>query len=349
MNNDGLQHESYLIYSWAGMGNLGDDWILTTVTQLLRNQGRDFTLLLEPQADIGHMEYLHDVNVVRWPRVKQGPVKWFNFRADANKFTTLLLASGGAIAADRGLREPINWLLRFALISIPIKAVNIGFGEFKRTFGAEFLRRQLARRLSAAGPISVRTLADGAELSMAGISDFLVHGDITLANRTPIEVNARRRKCVISLPPPNRRWMREGGEEFASRLSSFVLQRFSQHEIIFVDFQTGTGADSQFWRKYFPNVFSEPNLPAALEVFAEADFAVVGRLHAAIAAYHNQVPNVMTLGYHHKFDLLQDLGVQVRAWDDDFQFHDRKPGSGHDLAEAVSTNFLSASSNEQGV
>lgn len=300
------------VYVWSGLGNLGDDWLVENVVSRLTQLGHEPILLLEPQAVApgGDQHHL----AIRWPSAKRLPFGARNHYAEINRCDALLFAGGGWLASDQGFREPAIWAARLARVSVPVMGVGLGIGPFPGIVG-RVAGKLVLRRLSREFPVGVRTQADGEWVASLGVPFFSVGADLAFLSEFEFTRREARSngKVAISLPPPHVRWT-SNPAEWAEKFKERVSERFDVAEVEFISFQQGFRSDGDYWRAYFDNVHYPETPSEAINLMSGFEYAITGRLHATIAASIAGVGRVCTLAYHHKFNLLRDIGLTPRPW-----------------------------------
>lgn len=301
-----------LFYTWAGMGNLGDDWLLENAVKTAVELGIDCTLLLEPQAEVNG--YLSEFQKLHWPRLSASIREKKNFSIQINNFGGLVFAGGGWFAADQGVRNPLVMLARLALVpaQIPIVTLSLGAGKFHGWLGKQ-ISKKIAEKLSKNSPISVRCFSDAEALAGIGVSEVSVEPDLAFLDKGCLINEPKVRDItLISLAEPNLSWHTKESLNTQNTVDQAQKLLEIYRNQLFISFQQGIHNDSLFWSQHFKIEFVEPNgIEEAFSYFSKTQTAIVGRLHAAIAAAISGVPEIYIFGYHHKFDLLSELGLEL--------------------------------------
>ena len=299
------------IYAWAGLGNIGDDWLLQTSIKLLSPVVESITIITEPKAKLGEISSGH--RVLSWPRLSAERDDRKNFWREVNDLDLVLFAGGGWLAGDQGPREPINWALRVRNIKTATAAMCIGVGPY-RSILLRKVGGYVLKKITSTNLLTVRTAADQFWVTNISSKTAELMTDLSLFDESiGSGVEARSLK-LISLPEISPRWLDgESPDECAMRFVDILDDEFLS-ECKFISFQSGEHEDSIFWAKYFKNVISVRNPNEAMSILRQTETFVSGRLHSTLAAILCGVPNIRTIGYHHKFDVLKDLSLPVTDW-----------------------------------
>lgn len=289
------------VCAWAGMGNVGDDWLLETCLRQLPS-GLDIELLLEPGA-------VSDwpLEVTRWPRVRRvrDVRRLLAFARELNeRLDAIVFAGGGWLAGDQGVRSPARWLLRLIGVKVPVLGLGLGCGPFEG-LATRALGRAVLRKFDR---LSVRTEQDRAWVeSLSGRSPEVI-GDLSfLALDAPRASTPRREGVVVCMPRPREHWWQGGIEEYRAATTHLARTLARGEQVTHVSFQQGDGhSDSAFWRD--EGIIDLPTAAHAADIMSESRIVIAGRLHAAICAAGTGAA-VIAMGYHHKFDVLRDLGI----------------------------------------
>jgi hypothetical protein len=297
------------------MGNLGDDFLLDTALELFSDFADEIVLIGEPGSNFtGKGDY----SKLYWPKQKTARRIHKEFFNQVNDLDYLAFAGGGWFAGDRGLREPLNWYLRTRKLKVSTIGICLGIGPFDG-FITQSLGKKALSKIANSGMLSVRSVEDLKWARQLGIVNADLGTDLAFSSSPPKEYfGGKRSGCVVALPEIQKKWLHTlspsaAAEKFIDKLSVENLDSTT-----FVSFQNGVHDDYAFWSKYFPHVEKVANLTQAIALMQMAEKVVAGRLHAGIAAVIAEVPEIALIGYHHKFDVLSDLGLVVGGWEDDF-------------------------------
>jgi hypothetical protein len=289
-----------VVGAWAGMGNIGDDWLLHTAAEWFEQRGADVALLLEGPADDA---VAGGRQLLRWPSATTASAAdWRALQHRLCRFDALVLVGGGYLSADQGLRSPLRWLRRFAAVPIPIIGCGLGFGPFPTRISRQ-VARQLIRRFDT---LNVRTAADAADAASAGAPLLPVAGDVVLASPPLGSVGASRRGVVVAVARPHEHWLpRRWWPEYAVRIREQAEAWSFGEPITYLSFQGGEAgaSDADHFREYFPVVQQPADVAEARRAMASARVALTGRLHAGFMAAHTATPQVC-IAYHRKFAAL---------------------------------------------
>ena len=295
------------IYAWAGCGNFGDDWILEAFVSQASKRGHEVLLVREPQAVFE--DNLSKYPSISWPGFYSSFRDSKKFESELNRYDALILAGGGWLASDRNSKEMIHWYVRFLNIKIPIYPVFLGVGPFNYKLGKSFAKSLFRKFKTDDFSPSVRTIEDGVYLAQLGIQHFEVATDLALIDEefSFAPPSSNRSGIVVVLPSPASHRPREDIESWGNSLLSFC--KSLGEEIYFVDFQFGLCSDHRYWSKLFENKLEAKNIHQAGDILSDSKYLVAGRLHSALLGIKTGVPNILAIGYHHKFDLLKNFGI----------------------------------------
>ena len=290
-----------MLSAWAGMGNLGDDWILSVAIDRLA-PGREIGLLLEPNASppsdaVGH-------SILRWPILSPRQSTIYGaaaFTETLREWDGVLFCGGGWLADDMGLRAPSRWTWRMQLLTgVPAYAYGIGVGPFSSSLGA-VLGRRILDRLKILG---VRSQEDAECVRRLTSQSVRVVGDATFAAELEGHV-PNSRGVVVAMPRPHAHWLpRARWSDYVSAVTRAARQLAEGEQVVFIAFDRD---DAGFWADV-AKVVEPAGYRSGIAAVASARVALAGRFHAATAAALTGVPAV-TVAYHHKFDSLRSLGV----------------------------------------
>lgn len=291
-----------LAVAWAGMGNVGDDWLVQSLTRALPEHS--IGLLLEPGATA---PWSGDIPIVRWPDLRSPQLEELReFRRQTAAWQAIWLAGGGWLAADQGTYSMMRWALRLRLLRRSVLAVGLGLGPFP-SLQSRNLARIAGKTISRGA--TVRCEADLRWARRAGLSGFSVASDLALLNE-PTRTRAERSGVVVSMPRPRSHWLDAGAQDkYGARVVQAAQTLAAGDSITFLSFESGQGgSDESFWARYFPDIVVPVSPTHAQQVIASARAAITGRLHAALMAVIEGVPQ-MAIAYHHKFGVLSDIGL----------------------------------------
>lgn len=279
------------IYSWSGNGNLGDDWI------------QEVGLQYFPSA----------------LRFEDSKLKFFNLAFFKNRLVpqktrghSLLIWGGGWIASDqkkyKTMRRWANHLRRFR--KVYIFGSGMGPFEFDLTYVEKFFS-------SASGTIYTRSSID----RPVSYPNFRLSCDIAFLDKRMTIGNfstnqPRANKFACSFPAWSERWLEQNPNLDEDKYKNFVVhlvQSLDPHrEGLFVEFDAGGSgvSDSDYWSCLGLTVQRTANIMEAKSLIEETETFAAGRLHAGILAAMSGC-KVVAIGYHHKFDILSEIGVYV--------------------------------------
>jgi hypothetical protein len=291
-------------YSWAGFGNLGDDWIAEVAAQRL-----GVTSISERRC----------VSLSCLGRYGLGP------HAHEGRGAPLLLWGGGWLAADRPESTTLDrWSHNLRRYRGKARAFGLGIGPFPDLTAHD--ERRLAEIFDQiTGPVLVRSPSDLFNLP-SGIQGQ-VAADVTLLDHrfqsgcesfASIARAEQAPYIAVSLPRYSQHWRDErpwiDEQWYRHWVRKCVMQRQANERIVFVEFDNGGRStalgDADYWSDLTQEVVRPTTIIEAAEVFGQAQWAFAGRLHAGILATLMRVP-VLAFAYHHKFEVLSELGVTV--------------------------------------
>lgn len=277
------------VYTWAGHGNLGDDWIFEVAGQHL-----------EPHL-------VRERRTVRqWGR---------HVLDDVDPGLPLLLWGGGWLAADRPGSDTLRrWSRHVAAESGPVSAFGVGAGPFSSARPGD--ERDLASILGGVDGLVVRTAADLETLPPG--TEASLGCDVALLDRRfgPDRVSSASgpgRGLIFAMPAwrdhwlTGRPWLTESSyRELVERAVRDAGPRLTQ-----VIFDSGSDhADERYWSYLGGEVVRPATITAAATVFSSGDCVLAGRLHAGVLAAVLGL-RALVIGYHHKFGVLEELGMHV--------------------------------------
>lgn len=296
-----------LVSAWAGMGNVGDDWLAATIVDALPSC--DVALLLEPGARAERLP--PDCDILHWPVLSRhaSARDIARFRRSMRTFDAVMLAGGGWFAGDQGPYSLARWAGRLRLVRRPVIALGLGVGPFPGVLTritAKFGLRRIA------SPLLVRTEIDRREASALGRRDADSLGDPTFAASIGLG-DVPRHGVVVAVARPASHWASNEGEvKYLARVAALARRCASGERVTFLSFQTSpaTARDEDPWYGIADEVVVPGSVAQALQVMNGARAAVTGRYHASVMAARLSVPQI-AIAYHHKFDDLRQLGVPV--------------------------------------
>lgn len=280
------------VYSWQGHGNLGDDWIFDVAEQHL------------------DAEPAHERRRVRG-------VGRYRLVPNAQKAgTPLLLWGGGWLAADRADSDTLaRWARHVQDEARPVHTFGLGLGPFDQARPGDV--GALNTILASVVTFSSRTQADAGHLP-DGVAHRLACDPVILDRRF---VAARERTrprgpstepyVVISLPAWRPHWAEAKPWLDEDGYNAFVDDALADAPTrrLFVEFDsTDASRDMRYWSRLQAEPLRPSSIEAAADAFVHADRALVGRLHAALLAGLVGTP-ALAIGYHHKFESVEELGV----------------------------------------
>lgn len=289
-----------LLYSWAGMGNIGDDWLLSR--SLIEFGAENCDVLAEPHAQLSFLS--DSMRVVRWPPFGDGPKVISKFRDMLADYDVVILCGGGWLAGDQGLRTPSRWAYRLAILPrhVEVWGMGLGVGPFPGGVSSALGRKILGRFTQ----LSVRTRVDADWVKRISGRSPQIFGDLCISTPSPGRGSQLPGSgSTLVLPRPSAHWWKHEPREFENYALRLADELAPTRWLLFDSGDVRAGVHQ----------IAPSSVDGALRVIGESSRVVTGRLHAAIAAVVAGVP-LCAFGYHHKFDLLSDLGVPVRQIDD---------------------------------
>lgn len=279
---------AYLAYTWSGFGNLGDDWI----------------------AEVGTT--LNEPHWAREMRCFHPGCSGRRCLTGAHRARTqaLVLWGGGWLAADRAGADTLKrWGRHLSCRTGIVAGFGLGLGPFVYD---RLLAREVLARFDY---LSVRCARDVEIAAEFGVEATLA-SDVVLLHTTAWAIRGEVRDYrVVSYPRYSADWLRERPwltERFYRRYVTGVVRELrEQSQVVFVEFGgAGRKADSYYWSD-LDVVFEKPSTPRdAWSIISGAHQVASGRLHASLMAVVAERP-LSAFAYHHKFQVLQELGLPV--------------------------------------
>lgn len=290
--------------AWAGMGNIGDDWLLETALASVGSQVS--AVLLEPQADVPAC-VPPGATVLRWPRLNgaQALRSVRDFRRHvAESCDAVLFCGGGWLAGDQGARTPARWAARTRLLPVPCAGYGLGLGPFNGR-GQAILARQ---SLDAMVAFSVRADADAAWAESLGRPRPVVVGDPTFVHDQREHGDGAVRGIAVAMPAPSQHWLAASREdEYADAVIRTAQALAGDEPCTFYSFDSSR--DVAFWSSRV-TIHSPDSVDGFMADARRHRAVIAGRFHAAVAAVLAGRP-VVAFGYHHKFEALHRFGVRA--------------------------------------
>lgn len=282
--------EPLYVYSWSSRGNLGDDWIHSVASLVFEN----FTAVYEKRSPwlLGS----HYLATRQNKRPKKG--------------SRILLWGGGWLAGDqRNLRVYRRWSRHFHQ-NYKFFGFGLGIGPF------HFFQAQWAWILSnIQQPIFVRCESD--EHSGIEFKTELAADVVFLDQRISGSTNVAKSGTVFSLARYSAHWLDHNPSLTEVRYRELVCEIQKSLSLLgpctFVEFDSGgrrDSSDSNYWSFLDMPVLKPKTVEDAFEIFQRAETVVASRLHAGILGALVGA-KVLALSYHHKFESLREIGVEV--------------------------------------
>ena len=284
-----------LYFTWAGNGNIGDDWIASVARQYLANS----TLVREKRCfrsgGLGYRCLSHS-------------------HTKAGRQSPLILWGGGWLAADRVESDTIaRWKRHVRIHEGPIYTFGLGLGPFQDG-GASAV--SIFDRLE--DPVYVRTLSD-MHTTVAKTNISLSCDCVFLDNELFNPQTGRppaRKTSGVSFPrfsanwQKSRPWLTE--EWYLNSIGELVDELKMMGEVVFIEFDhhSGTVSDANYWRHLGIPSKRPRNVLQAKRLVSNLSQFYTGRLHAGLMGALQSVPTV-ALAYHHKFEALREIAVPV--------------------------------------
>jgi polysaccharide pyruvyl transferase WcaK-like protein len=291
--------------AWAGMGNIGDDWLLSTAMDL---GGADVSaVVLEPDAEVPHW-IDPTIPVHRWPRLGAGfraVDEVAEFRRGLRRHSDgLLYCGGGWLAGDQGNRTPARWALRTRLVPVPAAGFGLGVGPFAGRI-QQVLARAAVRSMSG---ISVRSQSDADWVEVLTGRRPSVIGDPTFSLAVDEGIAETGSGVAVVMPAPFPHWLSEGeADRYAEGVMGLAEEVARGQSVAYFAFDRHS--DVPFWSRYV-SVTAPPSVADFMAAIASRRAVIAGRFHAAVAAILAGKP-VIALAYHHKFDALRLYGTEA--------------------------------------
>lgn len=281
-----------LSFSWSNQGNIGDDWLGSTVAQHF-----DATTVVERR---------------RW---LAGQHRLDARRADRQ--LPLLLWGGGWLAGDQARNNALDrWSRHLARRTSPTFGIGLGIGPFGDSVKA-------ARVLSQLSVVVARTQEDCRTASE--YTDALLGCDTALLERSvepqsdPANSLELTPYTVVGLPAYRSHWVRFKPWLTEQRYLATVhrVLKLIPSPPMWVTFdRTEARRDARYWEARGKTITDLKSVAAARSLIGGADATVAGRLRCALMSAALGRPTI-ALSYHHKFDAARELGVPVLLGEED--------------------------------
>ena len=300
------------IAGWFGSDNLGDELILRSLVQGLRERGAEPLAITIDEARTGRD---HDIESV----THRGPSQSRALRRVLRDADGLAIAGGVIQSETSPWNIPFHTSrLRAAAPGCPMAAVGMGVGHVRGPIGRSLSRRSLGRLRH----IVVRDTDSAQRLRSWGIGDAVVGADPVIALQPP-PVEPEETMCVI-LRPANRRGPRTaaGKAKNATRQAAAIdrIARSIDEAATatglaprFVAFQAsrdGPLHEEVARRLKTPAEMVTPTLHTVLNEVGRSRVVVTMRYHGAVAALLHDRPAVL-LNYSPK---MASLGGEAGGW-----------------------------------
>lgn len=277
-------------FTWAGHGNLGDDWIF--------------------EVGKKHFPNSRVVKEVWCKHPKHWGTRCLTHSHDKENSSPILLWGGGWLASDqRKYRTVLRWskhLKRAALKNRSVFGFGLGTGPFSFNLSkARYILRTVKEKLW------VRASAD---LTSAAEANPVLASDCTMLEYQEISSQRPAQKqwdYLICLPHFKQHWENQveglnqsGYHELIDQLMSTIPSDSR------TAFMVSVKGDISYWgNKVLPIL--TPNSPQEMsDLIASARCMVTARLHPGLmAAMHGL--DVIAISYHHKFNILEEFEIPV--------------------------------------
>ncbi len=283
------------IYSWAGNGNLGDDWI----------------------AQVASKRFPHAVFVRE--KFCPYPLHWgrrcLTNSHSKGKRPPLILWGGGWLASDQSEYNTVKrWKRHFEQAQSSgqeVFAFGIGLGPFNY-----FLKDSKKVLKFLAGRIWVRTDTDLRQISSK--SAYLA-SDCTLLDALPAATEGPEEwDYVIDFPPWSEHWLESRPwltlEHYRKSILDLVGSIPPNSRVAFLE---AVRDDVIPWQELGLPVLSPRSVDELIAAIQKSKIVISGRLHPAIlGALLGK--RVLPVAYHHKFQLLSELGLTVLGLEKEF-------------------------------
>lgn len=289
-----MKTEDLQCYTWSNHGNLGDDWISSVAPQ-----------------------YFPKAIAVREKR-SVNPYKLGRYvlkRDDRRRLEDhLVLWGGGWLAADRpGSRTVSTWARHLSKPDFSVSGIGLGFGPFMHADCEQHTQIEAISEVLS-GALSVRTYADLKHIP-AGYQGS-VGCDVALLDKRFFEScysGGNSNYDVMSFPAYSSHWMGSRPwmtEEWYRYTVESMVRNRPASRVVFVEFDQmlGSTSDGSYWKHLADDVIKPSTIRQAARIFRDARSVFAGRLHAGILAAVVGAPT-LALAYHHKFEVLSELGI----------------------------------------
>lgn len=288
------------ILSWNGNGNVGDDLIHCVAETASRAAGWDVVGIGESPASL-----------IRLP-IKSSPASVRAFRSQVRELDALLIAGGGFLNDDAGLRNLVKYAVVLGLArsaNIPIAAIGLGFGP---------VRSRTARKLASICSrfVDAAWLRDASSLELwNALRPTGSPGTDTAFAWEPEDLVPVPKWDLLVVPCEPR----VGAPTHRASVVAAQRQAIQHHlargaRVAALPFQRGDGGDDLSVVRPFlgdVEILGHAGPHDATAVFRSAGGVLSGRLHAAIVGALADRPQFV-VDYHSKVtQLAQTLGLPI--------------------------------------
>lgn len=278
------------IFTWAGHGNFGDDWIYEVGAGVFPNS-----------------RALREV----WCKY---PMHWgtrcLSGIHDRDQRVPILLWGGGWLASDQRQYKTLSRWKRHVLRADAAGRKIFGFGLGMGPFTYDLIHKDVVLN-ALKGKLWVRSASDlidsvDAEPSFAS--------DCTLLEWNKISSEPKRQKVwdyLICLPEYSNHWQNQvdglSNERYFEIIDQLLSSIPTTSKVAFLESVKG---DLTEWQNNSYQVLS-PDSPKELkEYISSATCLVTARLHPGLMAAMSGL-QVIAIAYHHKFNILEEFGIPV--------------------------------------
>ncbi len=304
-----------MLYGYYGMGNVGDEAILSTLIDRIR-ESEDDTRIVVASLDPQHTRDNHPVDSVV-PRPSVGSLS-FNWVREMSKADEIWIGGGGLFSnVDLSLHAVVIWISN--AFGANIRVVCAGAAEVSDAYSQSMILKNmlnLSDSVSIRDPLSIQNIRDaGYTGPLQQIPDPVFSS--VIESDCSSESNS---KIIVSVRKPNNRILD------LNRLADSLDELSESHdgEVLFLPFDTTTKpSDKEISREVAKKMTTDSTIyrgevthKVASSFIQSADLVVGMRLHSVILAASHCTP-VVGIAYENKCSIhLQMLGVESVIWCD---------------------------------
>jgi hypothetical protein len=278
------------IFTWAGNGNLGDDWIYEVGSGIFPNS--------------------RAVREVWCKYPSHWGTRCLSVMHNQDSRNPILLWGGGWLASDqrqyRTLRRWRRHLQRAKASSRKVFGFGLGLGPF--TY--DLANKDVVLN-ALAGKLWVRSVSD---LIVSAEANPKFASDCTLLQLNKLAAGPKAQKVwdyLICLPEYSSHWENQieglGNEKYFEIVDQIMSSIPPNSKIAFLESVNGDLTD---WQSNSYQVLRPESPREMREHIASATCLVTARLHPGLMAAMSGL-SVIAIAYHHKFNILEEFAIPV--------------------------------------